>query len=66
MSAELAALFAKQKPGKVSKIATLAVPPYFEAVCGEAAWIPEEATVDTAMLAASATPTRRITRDLLV
>jgi hypothetical protein len=40
-------------------------PPDFAADV-EAAWLPVEATVDTAIVAAIAAPTRRITRDRVV
>jgi hypothetical protein len=65
MSDEFAGLFAMQYPGNVSKIATLISPPTFTAD-GEAALLPVEATVDTAIVAAIAAPTRRITRDRVV
>jgi hypothetical protein len=54
-----------QKPGNVSKIPTLISPPDFAADV-EAALLPVEATVDTAIVAAIAAPTRRITRDRVV
>jgi hypothetical protein len=66
MRAEFALLSPKQKPGKVSKIATLAFPPYFEAEGFAAALLPVEATVDTAIVAARTAPTRRSTRDRVV
>jgi hypothetical protein len=66
MRAELAGLFATQKPGKVSKIATFTSPPTVAAVGVVAAWLPVEATVEIAMVVATATPIRRNTRDLVV
>jgi hypothetical protein len=49
----------------VSAIATFALPPYLPA-CGRLAALAVEATVETAIAAARATPARRNTRDLLV
>jgi hypothetical protein len=65
MRAELFGLLETQKPGKVSAIATFALPPYLPA-CGRLAALAVEATVETAIAAARATPARRNTRDLLV
>jgi hypothetical protein len=63
MSAEFALLSPKQKPGKVSKIATLTFPPYVGAFGDVAALLPVEATVEIAIAVATATPTRRNTRE---
>ena len=63
MRAELAGLLPTQKPGKVSKIPTLTSPPYFAADGLAAAWLPVEATVEIAIAVATATPTRRNTRE---
>ena len=66
ISEEFAGLLAKQKPGSVSKIATLTSPPYLLVAAGRPEALAVEATVETAIAAASATPARRNTRDLLV
>jgi hypothetical protein len=63
MSAELAGLLPTQKPGKVSKIPTFISPPYVAADGLAAAWLPLVATVEIAIAVATATPTRRNTRE---
>jgi hypothetical protein len=66
MSEELAGLLPTQKPGKVSKIPTFTSPPYLGAFGFDAAWLPVEAMVLIAIVAATAAPIRRITRDRVI
>jgi len=66
ISAEFAGLLATQKPGMVSKIATLMSPPAFGVVGVDDARIQDESTVETTIVAATAAPMRRNKRAWLV